>query len=139
MAGTNPVADSTVSHLDPAYRRSASRLILAPNARTWIDLGAGAGFPGLVIACALADMPGASVHLVESKQKKGASARMRDRTVSRPWYAQRIEDFTGPTSRTSTWDAGSALAPLDKLLGYANPLLKRRVGLFSEGQDVRSN
>src|SRR4051794_10128128 len=39
--GTRHVADSL--QLLPA----------APNARTWIDLGSGAGFPGLVIACAL--------------------------------------------------------------------------------------
>src|SRR5580658_8728723 len=46
---------------------SLQLLALAPNARRWADLGSGAGFPGLVLACALADTPGAEVHLVESK------------------------------------------------------------------------
>src|SRR6476661_1631284 len=40
---------------------------LAPDARTWLDLGSGAGFPGLVIAIALGEhTEGATVHLVES-------------------------------------------------------------------------
>ena len=34
------------------------------------DLGSGAGFPGLVIACALAERPGASVTLVEKSPRK---------------------------------------------------------------------
>ena len=37
-------------------------------AKTFVDLGSGGGFPGLVLACALADRPGACVHLVESVQ-----------------------------------------------------------------------
>src|ERR1700685_1362074 len=54
---------------------SLQLLALAPNARRWADLGSGAGFPGLVLACALADTPGAEVHLVESKIKKATFLR----------------------------------------------------------------
>src|SRR5262249_9726577 len=35
------------------------------SSQIWVDLGSGAGFPGLIIACALADEKGAEVHLVE--------------------------------------------------------------------------
>src|SRR5499433_2574017 len=54
---------------------SLQLLDLAPEARLWVDLGSGGGFPGLVIACALAGSPGAHVHLVESNTKKAAFLR----------------------------------------------------------------
>src|SRR5436853_7936226 len=59
---TNLIASSTVPNLWVRHIADSLQLIgLAPKARTWIDLGAGGGFPGLVLACALADAPGASV------------------------------------------------------------------------------
>ena len=52
----NLVAPST---LDAVWHRhfadSAQLVALAPGARTWVDLGSGAGFPGLVVAIMLAD------------------------------------------------------------------------------------
>ena len=54
---------------------SLQLLPLAPEARCWVDLGSGGGFPGIVIACALADRPGVQVHLVESIGKKAAFLR----------------------------------------------------------------
>ena len=112
---------------------SLQLLELAPDAKTWIDLGSGAGFPGLVIACARADMPGAQVHLVESKQKKANFLRECATALGIPAivHAQRIEDFTRANKRTFDVVTARALAPLDKLLGYANPLLKRGgIGCF---------
>src|SRR5688572_89943 len=49
---------------------SAQLLKMEPEARTWADLGAGAGFPGLVLAILLKGVPGAKVHLVESMAKR---------------------------------------------------------------------
>ena len=49
---------------------SAQLRWFAPAALTWSDLGAGAGFPGLVLAILLKGMPGAKVHLVESMAKR---------------------------------------------------------------------
>jgi len=43
-----------------------------PEARRWLDLGSGAGFPGLVTAITFADEPGARVHLIEADQRKCA-------------------------------------------------------------------
>src|SRR5512134_2845247 len=55
-AKTNLIAASTVPHLWTRHIADSLQLIgLAPDARIWIDLGSGAGLPGLVIACALAD------------------------------------------------------------------------------------
>ena len=114
---------------------------LAPTAKTWIDLGAGAGFPGLAIACVLADTAGAKVHLVESKQKKSNFLRECVAALDLPAivHAQRIEDFTRTNKQAFDVVTARALAPLDKLLGYANPLLKRGgIGLFPKGQDVEA-
>ena len=65
----NLIAPSTEPHLWTRHVADSLQLLALapPQARTWVDLGSGGGFPGLVIACALADTPGAQVHLVESK------------------------------------------------------------------------
>src|SRR4051812_25059785 len=53
-------ARSTIPNLWTRHISDSLQLLdLAPDARVWIDLGSGAGFPGLAIACALADTPGA--------------------------------------------------------------------------------
>src|SRR5918997_4080600 len=53
---------------------SLQLLDLAPDAQTWLDLGSGAGFPGLVLAIAGAER-GLTVHLVESNARKCAFLR----------------------------------------------------------------
>ena len=55
---------------------------LAPTAKIWVDLGSGGGFPGVVLACALAETPGANVHLVERNAKKAAFLREAVRITS---------------------------------------------------------
>jgi len=138
----NLVAASTIPQIWTRHIADSLQLLsLAPEARTWIDLGAGAGFPGLVIACALADVPGARVELVESIQKKANFLRDVADALSLPAivHALRIEDFTARNAGRFDVVTARALAPLDKLLGYANPLLKRgALGLFPKGQDVAS-
>ena len=46
-------------------------MALAPNAGTWVDLGSGGGFPGLVVAIMLHEA-GTRVTLVESDRRKAA-------------------------------------------------------------------
>lgn len=137
---TNLIAASTLPQLWTRHIADSLQLLrLAPNAKTWVDLGAGAGFPGMVIACAVADVPGAKVHLVESTRKKCTFlAEAVQRTgVPAVVHCERIEvlapQFTGRIDAVTA----RALAPLDKLLGLAAPLLKTgTVGLFPKGQDV---
>jgi 16S rRNA (guanine527-N7)-methyltransferase len=139
---TNLVADSTLPHVWTRHIADSLQLLeLAPDAKTWVDLGAGAGFPGLVIACVLAGIPGAEVHLVESKLKKSNFLRECVAALDLPAivHAQRIEDFTKANKRTFDVVTARALAPLDKLFGYASPLLKRGgIGIFPKGQDVEA-
>jgi 16S rRNA (guanine527-N7)-methyltransferase len=140
---TNLVASST---LGQAWTRHiADSLQLLPlaseSARTWVDLGSGGGFPGLVLACALKDRPGARVILVESIGKKAAFLRACRETLALPAlvHAERIEDFVKSFSDSVDVVTARALAPLPKLLGYAAPLVKRGAqGLFPKGQDVEA-
>ena len=136
----NLVASSTESVLWTRHVADSLQLIaLAPKARIWADLGSGGGFPGLAIACALADTPGAHVHLVESSAKKAVFLREAVRATGVPAtvHAARIEDFVKNAPDPIDVVTARALAPLPKLLALAYPLLKRgTLGLFPKGQDV---
>ena len=117
---------------------SAQLAALAPAAKRWVDLGAGAGFPGLVIAALLADAPGASVHLVESTGKKAAFLRAVAEEAGLPVkvFNQRIEAFGAGEGPYDVVTA-RALAPLPRLIGYAKPILDRGAqGLFHKGADL---
>src|SRR3954464_2297696 len=88
---TNLIAPSTTSEIWTRHIADSLQLLaLAPQAQVWIDLGSGAGFPGLVIACAL--QPPALVHLVESNAKKAAFLREAARLTGVPAriHVQRI-------------------------------------------------
>src|SRR5208283_5710867 len=63
---------------------SAQLLDLAPHAKRWVDLGSGAGLPGMVLAICLAGQPGAEVHLIESDQRKCAFLREVARSTGAP-------------------------------------------------------
>ena len=136
----NLVAPSTLPQLWTRHIADSLQLLRhAPDARIWVDLGSGAGFPGIPIACALAQTPGAQVHLVESNGKKAAFLREALRVTGAPAevHAERIENygesFTGKTDVVTA----RALAPLDLLLDQAFPFIERgAIGLFLKGQDI---
>lgn len=136
----NLIAPSTEPKLWTRHIADSLQLLaLAPDARIWVDLGSGGGFPGLVIACALADTPGARVHLVESNAKKAAFLREATRVTGAPAvvHAERIADFVRHAPAAIDVVTARAVAPLGKLLAEASPLLKTGViGLFPKGQDV---
>jgi 16S rRNA (guanine527-N7)-methyltransferase len=137
---TNLVARSTLPTLWTRHIADSLQLVgLAPGARIWADLGSGGGFPGLVIACALAETEGARVHLVESIGKKATFLHEAVRATGAPAtvHAQRIEDFVDKAPESLDVVTARALAPLPELLGLAYPLLKTgALGLFPKGQDV---
>jgi 16S rRNA (guanine527-N7)-methyltransferase len=137
---TNLIAPATIPVLWTRHVVDSLQLLdVRPEARHWIDLGSGGGFPGLVLACALAERPGASVHLVESNGKKAAFLRETARALKLPArvHAARIEEFVASYDGPADVVTARALAPLVQLLGYAFPLLKRGAcGLFPKGQDV---
>jgi 16S rRNA (guanine527-N7)-methyltransferase len=117
---------------------SLQLLDLAPDARTWLDLGSGAGFPGLVLAIAGAER-GLHVHLVESNSRKCAFLRHIARLTGAPAkvHEARLEtlvpDFVGKADVVSA----RALASLTMLLDWTEPLLKAgTMGLFPKGRDA---
>jgi 16S rRNA (guanine527-N7)-methyltransferase len=118
---------------------SLQLLSLAPTARVWLDLGSGGGFPGLVIACALAETPRARVHLIESNGKKAAFLREARRVTGAPAivHQARIEQMGTKLDEAFEVVTARALAPLNDLLGLAEPWLKSGAqALFPKGQDV---
>jgi 16S rRNA (guanine527-N7)-methyltransferase len=142
QAKTNLVAPSTLPHLWTRHISDSLQLLeLAPAARIWIDLGSGGGFPGVVLACALADTPGATVHLVERNAKKSAFLREALRVTASPGlvHLSNIEDIVDRVAGPIDCVTARALAPLHQLIGFAEPLMtKGAKALFLKGQDVEA-
>jgi 16S rRNA (guanine527-N7)-methyltransferase len=136
----NLVAPSTLPELWTRHIADSLQLLpLAPAARTWVDFGSGGGFPGLAIACALADSPGAMVHLIESNGKKAAFLREAVRATGAPAavHQERVENFGESCAEPIQVVTARALAPLKTLCDQAFPLVSRgAVALFPKGQDV---
>jgi 16S rRNA (guanine527-N7)-methyltransferase len=138
---THLVAPSTLARLWTRHVADSLQLLdLAPDARVWIDLGSGGGFPGLVLACALAERPGAMVHLVESNGKKAAFLReaRREAAVPAEIHAQRIETFVAGFAGAVDAVTARALAPLKSLCELCFPLLgtSGATALFPKGQNA---
>lgn len=113
---------------------------LHPEARHWVDLGSGGGFPGLVLAFLLAERQGASIELVESNRKKAAFLQSVIGQFSLPAHvhARRIEDCWSVIKNVDIVTA-RALAPLPLLLRLSGPWLKQGAsGLFHKGRDYRT-
>jgi 16S rRNA (guanine527-N7)-methyltransferase len=142
QAKTNLVAPSTLPHLWTRHIADSLQLLaLAPDAKTWVDLGSGGGFPGVVLACALAERPGAHVHLVERNAKKAAFLREALRVTGGPGtvHLADIKDSVDRITGSIDCVTARALAPLHQLVGFAEPLMRRGAKvLFLKGQDVEA-
>lgn len=140
QAKTNLVAPSTLPHVWTRHIADSLQLLaLAPSAKVWVDLGSGGGFPGIVLACALAETPGATVHLVERNAKKAAFLREALRVTDAPGlvHLSDIGDIVDRFARTPDCVTARALAPLNQLIGFAEPLVRKGAkALFLKGQDV---
>lgn len=116
----NLVSPSDLAALWPRHIEDSAQLasLLPPTPEVLVDLGSGAGFPGLVLAV----LTSWDVHLVESDQRKAAFLREAARHcgVALTVHAQRAETLRLPPARIVT---ARALAGLDRLLPLAAPLL----------------
>ena len=126
----NLVAPTTI---ETAWTRhitdSAQLFDLAPkSAACWIDLGSGAGFPGLVVAALAAEKrPGLHVTLVESDTRKAVflATAAREMGLGVTVESRRIEAL--PPHPHDVVSA-RALAPLDRLCALAHRFSARHTG-----------
>ena len=137
---TNLIASSTIPTIWTRHIADSLQLLdLAPDARVWVDFGSGGGFPAIPIACALADRPGAIVHLIESNGKKAAFLREAIRVTGAPAqvHMDRVEKYTLSPVNSVDVVSARALAPLKVLCDQAFALIERgAIGLFPKGLDV---
>ncbi len=130
----NLVSPSTLAQ---AWQRhfidSAQLLPHLPDRGTTMDLGSGAGFPGMVLAIAT----GSPTHLVESDLRKAAFLRTVARlteTSNASIHAARIEAATLPPADVIT---ARALAPLTNLLAMAEPFTRKNtILIFPKGKSL---
>jgi len=119
----NLVAPSTLDDVWTRHIADSFQLIEhAPTSwREWVDLGSGAGFPGLVVAIAGKEHPERHVTLVESNAKKAAFLRaaIRETGANATVAAARVESHAEKFGRRADIVSARALAPLPVLLGLA--------------------
>jgi 16S rRNA (guanine527-N7)-methyltransferase len=123
--------------LDDLWRRHMlDSAQLAPLARgeRWLDIGSGAGFPGLVLAI----LGVGEVHLVESDSRKAAflGAAIRETGAHAIVHATRIESLPADSYHVVT---ARAVAPLAQLFEWGARFQQPASGtvfLFPKGQDI---
>lgn len=142
QAKINLVAPGTVEALwSRHFADSAQIVALAPSdAKIWLDLGSGGGFPGMVAAILLAERGGCRVILCESDTRKAAFlADVKRKTgIAVDILPSRIElDSTHASVGCADVISARALAPLPRLLTLAAPFFHARsIGLFLKGREA---
>jgi 16S rRNA (guanine527-N7)-methyltransferase len=140
----NLIGPATVADVWQRHIADAVQLVplIRPHVRRVLDLGSGAGIPGVVIAIVLMDRQAAEVHLVESTGKKAAFLRQAVQLTGAPAVVHncRVEALARAGEvRDVDLVTARALAPLPKLLQLASAWLEAGAyGLFHKGQDVDS-
>ncbi|MDJ0628499.1 MAG: 16S rRNA (guanine(527)-N(7))-methyltransferase RsmG [Rhodobacter sp.] len=134
----NLISRSTAQDLWHRHIQDSAAVFAAasPNARTWIDLGTGGGFPGAVVALMAAESnPGLRVTCVECDIRKAMFLKTvsRETGVAFAVLSRRIEEVPGQAADVVS---ARALAPMDRLLGYAERhMAETGEGLFLKGEN----
>jgi 16S rRNA (guanine527-N7)-methyltransferase len=139
---TNLVAESTFASVWTRHIADSAQLTaLAPDAQCWIDMGSGAGFPGMVMAIQLADIPRAMVHCIESDQRKCAFLREAARLTgaAAQIHAVRVESIDPESLGAVDAVTARAFAPLPLTLKLATPWIERgAVAVFPRGESAKA-
>ncbi|WP_373237643.1 16S rRNA (guanine(527)-N(7))-methyltransferase RsmG [Cohaesibacter celericrescens] len=136
----NLVAPKTLDNIWVRHIADSVQIFASyPQARHWIDLGSGAGFPGLVTAILLDDLgEDYSVHMVESNGRKATFLRTvaRELELNAKIHNDRIETVL------SSWDgpvdafSARALTSFSNLCHFVQPFISKScVGVFHKGRD----
>ena len=138
----NLVAPSTLSEVWSRHIVDSMQIYsLYPGPRTWVDLGSGGGFPGIVSGILLTGIGDGWVHLVESNNKKAAFLRtaILETGARASVHAIRIEDAPMAIAHCDAISA-RALADLDLLMDFGLPWAKRNADLrffLHKGRDYQ--
>jgi len=132
---TDLVSDASFAEVWTRHVADSAQLAaLAPDAKLWLDLGSGAGFPGLIVAIVA---EGATVHCVDSDSRKCAFLREAARACGARAvvHASRIEALAAEAVGPVDVVTARAFGPLPRLLAHAKFWLKSgAVGLFPQGE-----
>lgn len=132
----NLVSKTSVEHLWQRHIVDSAQIVqlAPPKFSSWMDLGSGGGFPGVVVAILTRENAECGrVQLVEADQRKAAFLRAvsRETGVEFDVTCDRIEAVEQKSSVVSA----RALAPLSKLLELSQPIMDRgAVALFPKGK-----
>lgn len=137
----NLVSRSTLANVWIRHIEDCAQIfpLASPDAQAWLDLGSGAGLPGLIIAALAQDQrPSLRVTMVEADARKVAFLQTAARAMntSPTIVNARIEAASLPIADVIS---ARALAPLGKLLDLAVPhLAPKGQCLFHKGSSVAS-
>jgi 16S rRNA (guanine527-N7)-methyltransferase len=137
QAADNLVSSNTLGSIWRRHVADSAQLVgLFPDAKVWLDLGSGAGFPGLVVAILLNE--GGAVHLVESNRRKCAFLRqvIRETGAKATVHEDRVDRVVADWRQPVDMISARALAPLTALFGMVQPLIAAGGrAAFHKGQD----
>ena len=136
----NLVSEKSLENVWHRHVWDSAQLIrfVPETATSLVDLGSGAGFPGIVLATMMRDRPKFRAVLHESIAKK---CRFLEEVATRLGLNVEVRNARMEEATREVFDlvTARACAPLAKLLGYARPFQdSRTVNLFLKGQNVES-
>ncbi|BCP55786.1 ribosomal RNA small subunit methyltransferase G [Kaistia sp. 32K] len=135
----NLVSPNTLNQIWLRHVADCAQLVaLFPDTRRWLDLGSGAGLPGMITAILLAGREGAVVHCVEANQRKCAFLRtvIRETSAAAVVHEGRIESVLKQWNEPVERISARALASLKDLLDLSAPVLATgSIGTFHKGED----
>lgn len=134
----NLVGPATIPHYWSRHVLDSAQLLnYVPQARTWADLGAGAGLPGVVLAIFLkhSEAPSPHVYLIDSLTKRCRFLQAVVGELSLP--ATVINDRAENIDLKVDVVTARACAPMTKLLGFAERFVRNGAqAWFLKGESV---
>ena len=135
----NLISPKTMPHIWRRHVADSAQLVqLFPEPNRWLDIGTGAGFPGMIVA--MLGGPGTHVDFMESNARKCAFLRTALRETGAPAtvHQGRAEVLLAGWDRPVDRLIARAVAPLGRLLELAEPLMADGVpAAFHKGEDFR--
>ena len=145
QARINLISPSTVDHIWERHMADSMQCsALFPNLKHLVDIGSGAGFPGMVMAIVMAESDEGRVEFIESNGKKCAFLQtvvretgLKSAGIEVHVHHGRIEDVLFGLDASELITA-RAVAPLKDLLELTKGFLSGSTkGLFPKGRDHR--